>query len=123
MRSASPLTAAGSDARHLSPLASNDWVTTRISAKKGERRFVDTFDLSRSLADDTFTNQKATAMRSEFRTTPLMGLAGTSPFRTIPGYPRKDTVNGSALAGAGPAGTVTTSRKLTNAPLVVRNIG
>jgi hypothetical protein len=34
----------------------------------------DTFDLERNLADDTFSNSKASAEGSEFRTPPLMGL-------------------------------------------------
>jgi CxxC motif-containing protein (DUF1111 family) len=38
----------------------------------------DTFDLPRNLADDTFSNQKGAADGSEFRTAPLMGLAGSA---------------------------------------------
>src|SRR5215472_10693803 len=37
-------------------------------------RVFDTFDLERNLADDTFSNSKASAEGSEFRTAPLMGL-------------------------------------------------
>jgi hypothetical protein len=93
-------------------------------AKKGEHRFFDTFDLPRNLADDTFTNQKGTADGREFRTPPLMGLGKIGPpfLHDSRVYLSKDTVNGSALAGMGPAGTVTTNRRQTNAPLVVRTL-
>jgi hypothetical protein len=96
----------------------------RDDSRRSGRRFVDTFDLPRNLADDTFTNQKGTADGREFRTPPLMGLGKIGPpfLHDSRVYLSKDTVNGSALAGMGPAGTVTTNRRQTNAPLVVRTL-
>jgi hypothetical protein len=84
----------------------------------GKRRVFDTFDLPRNLADDTFTNAKASAEGPEFRTTPLMGLGRIGPpfLHDARVYLSKDTVKST------PAGTVTTNRKLTNAPLVVRSV-
>jgi Di-haem oxidoreductase, putative peroxidase len=89
-----------------------------------KRRIFDTFDLPRNLADDAFTNQKATAEGSEFRTAPLMGLGRIGPpfLHDARVYLSKDTVNGNALAGKAPAGTVTTNSELTNTPLVVRSV-
>jgi hypothetical protein len=77
-----------------------------------------TFDLSRNLADDSFSNVKATAEGSEFRTAPLMGLGRIGPplLHDARVYLSKDTVDKT------PAGTVTTNRELTNAPLVVRSV-
>jgi len=78
----------------------------------------DTFDLERNLADDTFSNSKASAEGSEFRTPPLMGLGriGAPFLHDGRVYLSKDTVQTT------PAGTVTTNRELTNAPLVVRSL-
>ena len=91
---------------------------------KSKGGIVDTFDLPRNLADDTFTNIKASALGSEFRTAPLMGLGRIGPpfLHDARVYLSKDTVNGTTQAGKAPAGTVTTNRKLTNAPLVVRSV-
>jgi hypothetical protein len=85
---------------------------------EGKRRPFDTFDLPRNLADDTFSNQKASADGGEFRTTPLMGLGRIGPpfLHDARVYLSDLTVDGK------PAGTVTTNRKLTNAPLVVRSV-
>jgi hypothetical protein len=85
---------------------------------KSKGRIADTFDLPRNLADDSFSNAKATAEGSEFRTAPLMGLGRIGPplLHDARAYLSKDTVNKS------PAGTVTTNRHLTNAPLVVRSV-
>jgi hypothetical protein len=87
------------------------------SGRAGGRVF-DTFDLARNLADDTFSNSKASAEGSEFRTTPLMGLGriGAPFLHDARVYLSRDTVKST------PAGTVTTSRELTNAPLVVRSL-
>jgi hypothetical protein len=84
----------------------------------GTRRIFDTFDLPRNLADDSFSNLKATAEGSQFRTAPLMGLGRIGPplLHDARVYLSKDTVNKT------PAGTVTTNRELTNAPLVVRSV-
>jgi hypothetical protein len=78
-------------------------------------RIFDTFDLERNLADDTFSNSKVSAEGSEFRTAPLMGLGriGAPFLHDARVYLSKDTVKSN------PAGTVTTNRELTNAPLVV----
>jgi hypothetical protein len=84
---------------------------------KGKGIF-DTLDLPRNLADDTFSNQKATAEGSEFRTAPLMGIGTIGPpfLHDARVYLSKDTVDKT------PAGTVTTNSDLTNAPLVVRSV-
>jgi hypothetical protein len=84
----------------------------------GTRRIFDTFDLPRNLADDSFSNFKATAEGSQFRTAPLMGLGRIGPplLHDARVYLSKDTVDKT------PAGTVTTNRDLTNAPLVVRSV-
>jgi hypothetical protein len=89
------------------------------ATEDGARRRVSyTFDLPRNLAHDTFTNQKASADGREFRTAPLMGLA-----RIGPPFLHDGRVYLSELtANTKPAGTVTTNRKLTNAPLVVRSV-
>jgi len=81
-------------------------------------RVFDTFDLERNLADDTFSNSKASAEGSEFRTAPLMGLGriGAPFLHDARVYLSRDTVQST------PAGTVTTNRELTNAPLVVRSL-
>jgi len=85
---------------------------------RGKHRLFNTFDLPRNLADDTFSNAKATAEGSEFRTAPLMGLGRIGPpfLHDARVYLSKDTVKST------PAGTVTTNRELTNAPLVVRSV-
>ena len=113
----------------ISRLASNDDDDNSQGdddGNKGQHRFVDTFDLPRSLADDTFTAQKGSADGSEFRTSLLMGLGRIGPpfLHDSRVYLSKDTVNGrnAASTGMGPAGTVTTNRNQTNAPLVVRTL-
>jgi hypothetical protein len=85
---------------------------------EGKRRQFDTFDLPRNFADDTFTNQKASADGREFRTAPLMGLGRIGPPLLHDGrvYLSELTVDSK------PAGTVTTNRRLTNMPLVVRSV-
>jgi hypothetical protein len=82
------------------------------------QQVVDTSDIPRNLADDTFTNQKASADGRESRTAPLMGLG-----RISPPFLHDARVYLSVLtAGSNPAGTVTTNRRLTNAPLVVQSV-
>jgi len=85
---------------------------------RAKGRVFDTFDLERNLADDTFSNAKASAEGSEFRTAPLMGLGriGAPFLHDGRVYLSRDSVKST------PAGTVTTSRELTNAPLVVRSL-
>jgi hypothetical protein len=77
-----------------------------------------TFDLPRNLADDTFSNAKASADGREFRTAPLMGMGRMGPpfLHDARVYLSTLTVNTT------PAGTVTTNSKATNAPLVVRTL-
>ena len=104
-------------------------IIARLSAKgerwgedatddEGRGRVSFTFDLPRNLAHDTFTNQKASADGSEFRTAPLMGLGRIGPpfLHDARVYLSEPTVDSK------PAGTVTTNRGLTNAPLVVRSV-
>jgi hypothetical protein len=89
-----------------------------ISRSSAGERVLDTFDVPRNLAHDSFTNQKALADGREFRTAPLMGLG-----RIGPPFLHDARVYLSNLTVANkPAGTVTTNQKLTNAPLVVRNV-
>jgi hypothetical protein len=90
---------------------------------QGQRRVVDTFDLPRNLADDTFSNFKASAEGAAFRTPPLMGVGRIGPPFLHDGrvFLSRDTVHGT-LPGTAPAGTVTTNRDVTNAPLVVRRL-
>lgn len=77
-----------------------------------------TLDLPRNLADDTFSNLKATAEGQEFRTAPLMGIGRIGPpfLHDARVYLSKESVDTT------PAGTVTTNRWQTNAPLVVRSV-
>jgi hypothetical protein len=104
------------DGERFSQRSRDPLVIARSSAR-GERDF-DTFDLPRNLADDTFSNQKASADGREFRTAPLMGLGKIGPPLLHDGR-----VYLSALTvDTTPAGTVTTNRRLTNAPLVVRSV-
>jgi hypothetical protein len=83
------------------------------------KRIFDTLDLPRNLADETFSNAKATAEGSEFRTAPLMRIGRIGPpfLHDARLYLSKDTVDKT------PAGTVTTNSEVTNAPLVVRSVG
>jgi hypothetical protein len=85
---------------------------------RAKGRVFDTFDLKRNFADDTFSNSKASAEGSEFRTAPLMGLGriGAPFLHDARVYLSRDTVKST------PAGTVTTNRELTNAPLVVHSL-
>ena len=87
-------------------------------------RSFDTFDLQRNFADDTFSNLKASAEGSEFRTAPLMGIGRIGPpfLHDARIYLSEYTVNGDAsVTGNAPAGTVTTNSAETNAPLVVNS--
>jgi hypothetical protein len=88
------------------------------SGKGKNKGIFDTLDLPRNLTDDSFSNLKATAEGSEFRTAPLMGLGRIGPplLHDARVYLSKDTVDKT------PAGTVTTNSDLTNAPLVVRSV-
>jgi hypothetical protein len=83
-----------------------------------QRQILKTFDLSRNLADDVFSNQQGTANGRDFRTAPLMGLGrmGAPLLHDARVYLSKLTVDST------PAGTVTTNNRETNAPLVVRSL-
>ena len=81
-------------------------------------RVFTTFDIPRNDADDTFSDQKASADGREFRTAPLMGLG-----RMGPPFLHDARVYLSTLTvDTTPAGTVTTNSYVTNAPLVVRTL-
>lgn len=87
--------------------------------KHGDRNHLfRTFDLSRNMADDVFSNQQGTANGRDFRTAPLMGLGRVGPpfLHDARVYLSRLTVDST------PAGTVTTNSWQTNAPLVVRTI-
>ena len=76
------------------------------------------FDIARNMADDVFSNQKATASGRDFRTAPLMGLG-----RMGPPFLHDARVYLSRLTyETTPASTVTTNKDVTNAPLVVRTV-
>jgi hypothetical protein len=77
-----------------------------------------TFDIPRNIADDTFSDLKASAAGREFRTPPLMGLG-----RIGPPFLHDARVYLSTLTvKTTPAGTVTTNSQITNAPLVVQTL-
>jgi hypothetical protein len=77
-----------------------------------------TLDIPRNLADDTFSDQKASAEGREFRTAPLMGMG-----RMGPPFLHDARVYLSTLTvDTTPAGTVTTNSRVTNAPLVIRTV-
>jgi len=84
----------------------------------GDGRIFNTFDLSRNLTDDVFSTAKASADGREFRTAPLMGLGrmGAPLLHDARVYLSRLTVNTT------PAGTVTTNKQVTNAPLVIRSL-
>jgi len=110
-------------ARSSSPQPVHKWDDDDEDRDDGNGRgdgksIFDTLDLPRNLADDTFSNAKATAEGSQFRTAPLMGLGRIGPplLHDARVYLSKDTLDKT------PAGTVTTNSDLTNAPLVVRSV-
>ncbi|MFL5270424.1 MAG: hypothetical protein ACJ8AH_28185, partial [Stellaceae bacterium] len=116
------------DAERFAQLPRDPLVISRLSVNgegragdatedDGKRQVFSSFDLPRNLADDTFSSQKASADGREFRTAPLMGLGRIGPPFLHDGrvYLSELTVDSA------PAGTVTTNRRLTNAPLVVRS--
>ena len=83
-----------------------------------DTRAFETFDLARNLAQDSFTNQKASADGREFRTAPLMGLGRIGP----PFLHDARVYLSNLTVETKPAGTVTTNDMLTNAPLVVHTV-
>jgi len=113
------------NAERLSQRPRDPLVFSRAYTQSGRRRgnsedgrIFTTFDLPRNLADDTFSNQKASADGREFRTAPLMGMGRMgAPFL------HDARVYLSALTvDLTPASTVTTNSEATNAPLVVRTL-
>jgi hypothetical protein len=85
---------------------------------RNDHRIFTTFDIPRNDADDTFSDQKASADGREFRTAPLMGLG-----RMGPPFLHDARVYLSTLTvDTTPAGTVTTNNNVTNAPLVIRTL-
>lgn len=102
------------DAERFAPTPRDPVVIPR---RAGNKTF-STFDLPRNLADDAFSNFKAVASGSEFRTAPLMGLGRIGPpfLHDARVYLSRLTVHRT------PAGTVTTNRDVTNSPLVVRTL-
>ena len=106
------------DAERLSQRPRDPLVVARQSTSSDDDRMFNSFDLSRSLADDSFSNQKASADGREFRTAPLMGLG-----RMGPPFLHDARVYLSTLTvDSTPASTVTTNSRVTNAPLVVRTV-
>jgi len=106
------------NAERFAPTPRDPVVIFRRSGSTQRQRGFNTFDLTRNLAQDSFTNQKASADGREFRTTPLMGLGRTGP----PFLHDARVYLSSLTVDNKPAGTVTTNDMLTNAPLVVRTI-
>ena len=105
------------DAERLSPRPRDTLVIARQSTSSPDEVF-NTYDLSRNLADDSFSNLKASADGREFRTAPLMGLG-----RMGPPFLHDARVYLSTLTvDSTPAGTVTTNSRVSNAPLVVRTV-
>ncbi len=76
-----------------------------------------TYDLARSLSDDTLPNQGVATGR-EFRTSPLMGLGRMGP----PFLHDARVFLSDQSVRATPAGTVYSDRDVANAPLVVRTL-
>jgi hypothetical protein len=64
-----------------------------------------------NLTHDTFSNSEASAEGSEFRTPDRPAFSARRPGLSQQGYWKSN-----------PAGTVTTNREFTNAPLVVRSL-
>ena len=89
-----------------------------VARQSSSGQLFNTFDIPRSLADDTFSSAKASADGREFRAAPLMGVGrmGAPLLHDARVYLSKLTVNSR------PAGTVTTNSMVTNAPLVVRTL-
>ena len=106
------------DAERLSQRPRDPLVIARQSMGSDDDRVFNSFDLSRSLADDSFSNQKASADGREFRTAPLMGLGRMGPpfLHDARVYLSTITVDST------PASTVTTNSRVTNAPLVVSTV-
>jgi len=113
------------DAERFSQRPRDPLLVARLSTNRGEDfaengrgRVFMTFDLPRNLADDSFSNMKASAEGREFRTPPLMGLGRMGPpfLHDARVYLSQLTVQNT------PAGTVKTNSETTNAPLVVRTV-
>jgi hypothetical protein len=83
----------------------------RDGDKDSDDRVFSTYDLLRNLADDSFSNLKASADGREFRTAPLMGLGRMGPpfLHDARVYLNELTMDKT------PAGTVATNSLVTNA--------
>ncbi|MDF5721670.1 MAG: hypothetical protein PUP91_14565 [Rhizonema sp. PD37] len=90
----------------------------RSERRGGEGKIFNTYDLTRNLTDDIFSNQKATAKGEEFRTPPLMGIGKVGPPFLHDARVFLSTLNRNIT----PAGTVFSNSEVTNAPLVVRSV-
>lgn len=103
------------DAERFSQRPRDPFLVSRASS---DGSTYETYDLTRNFADDVFSNAKATALGSQFRTAPLMGMGrmGAPFMHDARVYLSTFTVD------TNPAGTVTSSRRFTNAPLVVRSL-
>jgi hypothetical protein len=109
------------NAERISPLPRYPLVFPRAysqSRHRGKESIFTTFDLPRNLADDTFSNQKASADGREFRTPPLMGMGRMGP----PFLHDARVYLSSLTVDLTPASTVTTNSEATNAPLVIRTL-
>ncbi|HKN31670.1 MAG TPA: di-heme oxidoredictase family protein [Terriglobales bacterium] len=106
------------DAERFSPRPRDPLVVTRQASSDEDGRVFNSYDLPRNLADDTFSNLKASADGREFRTAPLMGLG-----RMGPPFLHDARVYLSTLTvDSTPASTVTTNSRITNKPLIVRTV-
>ena len=84
----------------------------------GGGKIFNTYDLTRNLTDDIFSNQKATAKGEQFRTPPLMGIGKVGPPFLHDARVYLSVLNRDVT----PAGTVFTNSEVTNAPLVIRSV-
>jgi hypothetical protein len=112
------------DAERVAPTPRDPILVSRSSKHSrqdnyaGEGKIFNTYDLTRNLTDDIFSNQKATAKGEQFRTPPLMGIGKIGPPFLHDGRVYLSTFSRDTT----PAGTVFTNSEVTNAPLVVRSI-
>lgn len=91
----------------------------RNKERKGRfRNTFMTYDLTRNLSSDSFSNQKGSADGDQFRTPPLTGIGRVGPPFLHDARVFLSTFNRDTT----PAGTVTTNSEVTNAPLVVRSV-
>jgi hypothetical protein len=104
------------DAERFAPTPRDPILVSRGSDR--DHGSTQTYDLPRNLTDDIFSNQKATAEGTEFRTPPLMGIGRVGPPFLHDGRVYLSTLTRDTT----PASTVTSNSRVTNAPLVVRSV-